>query len=317
MSPPAPKSAAAARGRATGSGCSGTIGDACLGLEVLRGGYPDLAADASRRAGGAVPAARAAHRAGAAPRRDRACDERRVGRAARRSRPYLRGLRCRRDGARGGAAAVAGGRAPSPRSSPTSRCGSRPAATITNCCSPRRPRPTPRSQACRRELGLRLTAIGTIAAGRGSGSSMGRARRSRSSAPAIVISDGAAGRRGLTAAAGVDASRHRHFAAFRSRARAGTIDALRGKPASMVRVVTLLFMLCLVACSTVPSTGPLRDELIDQAGSDGHRQFDVVTIDDRVVSALKAQPRAALPRALQEIRAAPGNADCGRRRCWR
>ena len=46
----------------------------------------------ARPAGRALSAARAAHRARAAPRRGRACDVRRVGRADRRSRPYLRGI---------------------------------------------------------------------------------------------------------------------------------------------------------------------------------------------------------------------------------
>ena len=72
---------------------SGTIGDAFLGLKVLRG----------EAIVGVAPATRAALIArfqlpepridtGPAARRDRPCDDRCLGRASRRSRPYLRGL---------------------------------------------------------------------------------------------------------------------------------------------------------------------------------------------------------------------------------
>ncbi|MGH7095434.1 MAG: polysaccharide biosynthesis/export family protein, partial [Stellaceae bacterium] len=52
----------------------------------------------------------------------------------------------------------------------------------------------------------------------------------------------------------------------------------------------LTAMLVLAGCS-VPSTGPLRTALIDQAGHPAHPRFDVVTIDNRVVDTLLAQPR--------------------------
>jgi polysaccharide export outer membrane protein len=55
--------------------------------------------------------------------------------------------------------------------------------------------------------------------------------------------------------------------------------------------VALAFFLLLAACSTIPSTGPLRHQLEDQAtGGDGQRGFDVVNIDDRVVNTLAAEP---------------------------
>jgi polysaccharide biosynthesis/export protein len=57
----------------------------------------------------------------------------------------------------------------------------------------------------------------------------------------------------------------------------------------MVRVA-LAVLLLLAACSTIPSNGPLRHQLEDQAGDDGHRNFDVVDIDDRVVNTLAAEP---------------------------
>lgn len=59
----------------------------------------------------------------------------------------------------------------------------------------------------------------------------------------------------------------------------------------MHRIVTLLSALCLAACSTIPSTGPLRYELVDQANEGGQHRFDIVTIDDRVVNTLLAQPQ--------------------------
>jgi polysaccharide export outer membrane protein len=52
----------------------------------------------------------------------------------------------------------------------------------------------------------------------------------------------------------------------------------------------LAVLLLLGACSTIPSTGPLRHQLEDQAGADGQRQFDLVDIDDRVVNTLAAEP---------------------------
>ena len=59
----------------------------------------------------------------------------------------------------------------------------------------------------------------------------------------------------------------------------------------MVRIA-LAVLLLLAACSTIPSTGPLRHQLEEQAGDDGQRNFDVVNIDARVVDALLAQPEA-------------------------
>jgi polysaccharide export outer membrane protein len=54
--------------------------------------------------------------------------------------------------------------------------------------------------------------------------------------------------------------------------------------------IALAVLLLLAACSTIPSTGPLRHELEDQAGGDGHREFNLVNIDDRVVNTLAAEP---------------------------
>jgi polysaccharide export outer membrane protein len=55
--------------------------------------------------------------------------------------------------------------------------------------------------------------------------------------------------------------------------------------------IALAVLLLLAACSTIPSTGPLRHQLEGQAGDDGSN-FDVVNIDDGVVNALLAQPEA-------------------------
>jgi polysaccharide export outer membrane protein len=59
----------------------------------------------------------------------------------------------------------------------------------------------------------------------------------------------------------------------------------------MNRVVfrALLLALCLSGCSSIPSTGPLREQLLDQARS-GDR-FEVIKVDRRVVDMLSAQPQ--------------------------
>ena len=46
----------------------------------------------------------------------------------------------------------------------------------------------------------------------------------------------------------------------------------------------------LAGCSTLPTSGPTVSQLFDQAVTDGHRQFDLVDVDNRVVTTLLAQP---------------------------
>ncbi len=46
----------------------------------------------------------------------------------------------------------------------------------------------------------------------------------------------------------------------------------------------------LAGCASLPTAGPTRDQVLDQARKEGQRHFDLVEIDPRVVSAISAQP---------------------------
>src|SRR5215831_7909529 len=57
-----------------------------------------------------------------------------------------------------------------------------------------------------------------------------------------------------------------------------------------------ILLVCVVmglggGCSWFPSAGPSANEVVKQAQADGAILFDVVGVDDRVVSTLLAQPR--------------------------
>src|SRR5437899_2558117 len=57
-----------------------------------------------------------------------------------------------------------------------------------------------------------------------------------------------------------------------------------------------VFLTCLVAslpcgCSWLPGNGPFASEVVDQGQRAGDVLFDVVDVDDRVVSAVLAQPK--------------------------
>ncbi len=69
-------------------------------------------------------------------------------------------------------------------------------------------------------------------------------------------------------------------------------------------------MLSLAACGG----GLLGKDVIAQAeGSDGQIAFDVVKIDDAVLTTLLDRPQASFTQTFQEIRAAAGGEDRGRR----
>ena len=97
-------------GPATMSGSRARSATRFSGSRVLRGGYPELAAEHRARADRSVPAPRTARGSRSGAGRYRACDDRRFRRAPRRSRPHLRDL------------------AASPRSSNWKRCRCRAAA---------------------------------------------------------------------------------------------------------------------------------------------------------------------------------------------
>jgi polysaccharide biosynthesis/export protein len=46
----------------------------------------------------------------------------------------------------------------------------------------------------------------------------------------------------------------------------------------------------LAGCSTIPTSGPTVSQVLDQAVTDGQRQFDLVDVNNNVVTALLAQP---------------------------
>jgi polysaccharide export outer membrane protein len=79
-----------------------------------------------------------------------------------------------------------------------------------------------------------------------------------------------------------------------------------------------ILLVCVVmglvgGCSWFPSAGPSANEVVKQAQTDGAILFDVVGVDDRVVSTLLAQPRESFARRFKtdaqppEIRIAVGD----------
>jgi polysaccharide biosynthesis/export protein len=60
-------------------------------------------------------------------------------------------------------------------------------------------------------------------------------------------------------------------------------------------VITLasLGILALAGCSTIPTAGPTVSQVFEQAAGNGQRHFVLVDVDNRVVSALLAQPSAS------------------------
>ncbi len=66
-----------------------------------------------------------------------------------------------------------------------------------------------------------------------------------------------------------------------------------------------LLALLLAGCSWLPSAGPSGKEVITQAGPSDNIAFDVVKIDDAVVSAVRAQPEVPLQERFKKYIPAP------------
>ena len=169
---------------------TGTIGDAALGLDILKGGA--VAAALAERcrgkgdAGRTLSRAAAAQRAGAGGPRPRQCGDGCSDGLGRRSRQALRGVR-RVGGDRCAEhSVVRAGRARCWRAAPSASRPSFPAATITRflCTIPEN-----RFEAFARAAGaagVAVTSIGTIIAGRGGSEVSGRAGQGASAAAPVL-----------------------------------------------------------------------------------------------------------------------------------
>jgi polysaccharide biosynthesis/export protein len=71
---------------------------------------------------------------------------------------------------------------------------------------------------------------------------------------------------------------------------------------AMKRAVLFAFLItsCFGGCSWFPSAGPSAGEVVEQNRADGEILFDVVEVDDRVVSTLRAQPKESFARRFEE-----------------
>jgi len=58
-----------------------------------------------------------------------------------------------------------------------------------------------------------------------------------------------------------------------------------------VAVLACLITLSFGGCSWIPRAGPSASEVVEQSRSDGEILFDVVEVDDRVISTLRVQPK--------------------------
>lgn len=58
----------------------------------------------------------------------------------------------------------------------------------------------------------------------------------------------------------------------------------------LVTRFSLLVVVCQVGCSTIPTSGPTRSQLIDQATKQGPTNFALVEVDPHVIMALSAEP---------------------------
>ena len=75
------------------------------------------------------------------------------------------------------------------------------------------------------------------------------------------------------------------------------------KPRRKMRFVAILACLAgaaLGGCSTLPTAGPTTGQVVDQAVKDDQARFDVVDVDDNVVSALLAQPAESFRTRFQK-----------------
>ncbi len=55
-------------------------------------------------------------------------------------------------------------------------------------------------------------------------------------------------------------------------------------------VICCLAITGLAGCTSLPTAGPTREQVLDQARKEGQRHFDLVEIDPRVITAMSAQP---------------------------
>ena len=65
-------------------------------------------------------------------------------------------------------------------------------------------------------------------------------------------------------------------------------------------IIACLTGVALGGCSTLPTAGPTTGEVVDQAVKDDQPRFDVVDVDDNVVSTLLAQPAESLRTRFQK-----------------
>src|SRR5919198_1167186 len=63
---------------------------------------------------------------------------------------------------------------------------------------------------------------------------------------------------------------------------------------------TSLLAIALGGCSWIPRAGPSTSEVLEQARAGGEIMFDVVEVDERVVSTLLSQPRESLAARFKE-----------------
>jgi polysaccharide biosynthesis/export protein len=77
---------------------------------------------------------------------------------------------------------------------------------------------------------------------------------------------------------------------------------LTGTPGSMKRAAAIAFLTgaMLDGCSTLPTAGPTTGEVVDQAIKDERARYDVVEVDNKVVSALLAQPTESFQTKFQK-----------------
>jgi polysaccharide biosynthesis/export protein len=72
---------------------------------------------------------------------------------------------------------------------------------------------------------------------------------------------------------------------------------------SIMKAAALLACLidtALVGCSTLPTAGPTAGEVVDQAVKEAQTRYDVVDVDDRVVTTLLAQPAESFRTRFQK-----------------
>ena len=72
-----------------------------------------------------------------------------------------------------------------------------------------------------------------------------------------------------------------------------------------VLIATLGVALALAGCSSLPSTGPLSDDIVKMADNDVEKRYVLVDVDDRTVSILSRYPGPSLRTRFGDYRPAP------------